>query len=104
MSMTVTSQAVSADIAPVMVKPHISQLSSNGSKPLVVYAEVSQGGVPVILADVRATLVSITGKPYHLDLLDNGAGDMLLSNVFIKDRGSCYLTITSIVSLFYIQS
>uniref|UniRef100_A0A8C7FXT9 Chloride channel accessory 1 n=1 Tax=Oncorhynchus kisutch TaxID=8019 RepID=A0A8C7FXT9_ONCKI len=74
MSMTVTSRAVSDAIPPVMVKTHMSQQSSNGSKPMLVYAEVNQKGVPVILADVMATLKSDSGDQYQLQLLDNGAG------------------------------
>uniref|UniRef100_A0A8C8HG37 VWFA domain-containing protein n=1 Tax=Oncorhynchus tshawytscha TaxID=74940 RepID=A0A8C8HG37_ONCTS len=74
MSMTVTSRAVSDAIPPVMVKTHMSQQSSNGSKPMLVYAEVNQKGVPVILADVMATLKSDSGDEYQLQLLDNGAG------------------------------
>uniref|UniRef100_A0A4W5RCX7 VWFA domain-containing protein n=1 Tax=Hucho hucho TaxID=62062 RepID=A0A4W5RCX7_9TELE len=74
MSMTVTSHAVSEAISPVMVKTHMSQLSSNGSKPMLVYADVNQKGVPVILADVTATLMSDRGVKYELKLQDNGAG------------------------------
>lgn len=76
MSMTVTSHAVSEAISPVMVKTHMSQLSSNGSKPMLVYAEVNQKGVPVILADVMATLTSDKGVKHELKLQDNGAGDV----------------------------
>lgn len=76
MSMTVTSRAVSDAIPPVMVKTHMSQQSSNGSKPMLVYAEVNQKGVPVILANVTATLKSDSGVQYQLQLLDNGAGDV----------------------------
>ena len=74
--MTVTSRAVSDAIPPVMVKTHMSQQFSNGSKPMLVYAEVNQKGVPVILADVMATLKSDSGDQYQLQLLDNGAGDV----------------------------
>uniref|UniRef100_A0A8C7NG74 Chloride channel accessory 1 n=1 Tax=Oncorhynchus mykiss TaxID=8022 RepID=A0A8C7NG74_ONCMY len=74
MSMTVTSRAVSDAIPPVMVKTHMSQQFSNGSKPMLVYAEVNQKGVPVILADVMATLKSDSGDQYEIQLLDNGAG------------------------------
>uniref|UniRef100_A0A674CAH3 Chloride channel accessory 5, tandem duplicate 1 n=1 Tax=Salmo trutta TaxID=8032 RepID=A0A674CAH3_SALTR len=90
MSMTVTSHAVSEAISPVMVKTHMSQLSSNGSKPMLVYAEVNQKGVPVILADVMATLTSDKGVKHELKLQDNGAGadafryDGIYSSYFTK--------------------
>ncbi|KAK6313814.1 hypothetical protein J4Q44_G00152730 [Coregonus suidteri] len=41
---------------------------------MVVYAEVSQDKVPVILADVKATITPDSGVPYELKLQDNGAG------------------------------
>ncbi|XP_055717603.1 calcium-activated chloride channel regulator 1-like [Salvelinus fontinalis] len=90
MSMTVTSHAVSEAISPVMVKTHMSQLSSNGSKPMLVYAEVNQKGVPVVLADVMATLTSDKGDKHELKLQDNGAGadafrnDGIYSSYFTK--------------------
>ena len=76
MSITVTSRAVSAHVPPVTVKTHMNQQSSNGTKAMVVFAEVSQNGLPVILADVRATLESDAGDKHELDLLDNGAGEL----------------------------
>lgn len=54
----------------------MSQQSIDGSKPMLVYAEVNQKGVPVILADVMATLESDAGDQYQLELLDNGAGQL----------------------------
>ncbi|XP_029562097.1 LOW QUALITY PROTEIN: calcium-activated chloride channel regulator 4A-like [Salmo trutta] len=72
-TITITSRAVSEAIPPVTVKAYMSQQSIDGSKPMLVYAEVNQKGVPVILADVMATLESDAGDQYQLELLDNGA-------------------------------
>ncbi|KAG9350919.1 hypothetical protein JZ751_024808, partial [Albula glossodonta] len=73
LTMTVTSRASSADVAPVMVKAHMSQQSSDGSKPMVVFAEVSQKGLPVTMANVTATIVSSDGDETELQLEDDGA-------------------------------
>ena len=76
MSITVTSRAASAGVPPVTVKTHMNQQTNDGVKAMVVYAEVSQNGLPVILADIRATLESDAGDKQELDLLDNGAGEL----------------------------
>ncbi|KAK6313817.1 hypothetical protein J4Q44_G00152760 [Coregonus suidteri] len=75
LSSWIFQELLSEDIPPVTVKAHMSQLSSDGSKPMVVFAEVRQRGVPVILADVMATLENSDSKiQYKVQLLDNGAG------------------------------
>ncbi|XP_062412565.1 calcium-activated chloride channel regulator 3A-1-like [Sardina pilchardus] len=73
MAVTVTSRAASADVAPIIVKAHMDQTSSDGSKAMVVYASVTQKGLPVILANVTATLESNTEK-IPLQLEDKGTG------------------------------
>uniref|UniRef100_A0A8C7V3P5 Chloride channel accessory 1 n=1 Tax=Oncorhynchus mykiss TaxID=8022 RepID=A0A8C7V3P5_ONCMY len=85
-TITITSCAVSDAIPPVTVKAHMSQQSIDGSKPMLVYAEVNQKGVPVILADVMATLKSDSGDQYQLQLLDNGAGADAFRNDGIYSR------------------
>ncbi|XP_067086439.1 calcium-activated chloride channel regulator 3A-1-like [Osmerus mordax] len=95
-SITVTSRAVSADVPPVIVKTHMNQQSSNGAQAMVVFAEVSQNGLPVIMADIRATLESDAGDKQELDLLDNGAGadvfknDGIYSRYFTQMKGGKY--------------
>ncbi|KAG7487743.1 hypothetical protein MATL_G00026720 [Megalops atlanticus] len=74
LTMTVTSRAARADVAPITVKAHMSQQSGDGSKPMAVFAEVNQKGVPVTKAEVWATIVSSNGDKEELRLLDNGAG------------------------------
>ncbi|XP_062412564.1 calcium-activated chloride channel regulator 1-like [Sardina pilchardus] len=74
MAITVITRAASADVAPIVVKAHMDQKSSDGSKAMVVYAAVTQKGLPVIMADVTATLESDTNHKASLQLVDSGAG------------------------------
>uniref|UniRef100_A0A672M1E8 Chloride channel accessory 1 n=1 Tax=Sinocyclocheilus grahami TaxID=75366 RepID=A0A672M1E8_SINGR len=89
-TITVTSQVAQADVPPVTVKSHMNQQFSDGTKPMIVFAEVSQNYRPVIKAEVWATLESETGSVHTLQLLDNGAGadafqdDGIYSRYFIK--------------------
>ncbi|XP_052473318.1 calcium-activated chloride channel regulator 4A-like [Carassius gibelio] len=73
-TITVTSQAPDDVIPPIIVKTHMNQQFNDGSKPMTVFAEVSQNYRPVINAEVWATLESETGSVHTLQLLDNGAG------------------------------
>ncbi|XP_067222283.1 calcium-activated chloride channel regulator 1-like isoform X2 [Chanodichthys erythropterus] len=74
LTVTATSQAARADVPPIVVKAHMNQQFSDGTKPLIVFAEVSQNYRPVIKAEVWATLESESGSAEELQLLDNGAG------------------------------
>ncbi|KAJ8408518.1 hypothetical protein AAFF_G00259320 [Aldrovandia affinis] len=65
---------------------HMNQQHSDGSKPMLVYAEVSQKGIPVTLADVWATIESSAGGKHELQLLDNGAGADVLRHDGIYSR------------------
>ncbi len=76
MTITVTSQAAQADVPPIIVKTHMDQQFNDGTKPMIVFAEVSQNYRPVINADVWATLESETGSVHTIQLLDNGAGKL----------------------------
>ncbi|XP_067221357.1 calcium-activated chloride channel regulator 1-like isoform X2 [Chanodichthys erythropterus] len=74
LTVTATSQAARADVPPIVVKAHMNQQFSDGTKPLIVFAEVSQNYMSVIKAEVWATLESESGSAEELQLLDNGAG------------------------------
>uniref|UniRef100_A0A671S898 Calcium-activated chloride channel regulator 4-like n=1 Tax=Sinocyclocheilus anshuiensis TaxID=1608454 RepID=A0A671S898_9TELE len=78
-TITVTSQASRDDVPPIIVKTHMNQQFNDGSKPMIVFAEVSQNYRPVINAEVWATLESETGSVHTLQLLDNGAGVVQLN-------------------------
>ncbi|XP_052473200.1 calcium-activated chloride channel regulator 4A [Carassius gibelio] len=74
LTVTVTSQAARADVPPIMVKAQMDQKVNDGTKPMTVFAEVSQNYRPVINAEVWATLEPDSGPAQTLQLLDNGAG------------------------------
>ncbi|XP_036412467.1 calcium-activated chloride channel regulator 4A-like [Colossoma macropomum] len=96
MTLTVTSRAARNDVPPVTVQAQMNQQTSDGSKPMVVFAEVSQNRIPVLGAKVIATLQSDTGHSENLYLLDNGAGadnfkdDGIYSRYFTKLRTGRY--------------
>ncbi|XP_067220899.1 calcium-activated chloride channel regulator 1-like [Chanodichthys erythropterus] len=74
LTVTATSQAARADVPPIVVKAHMNQQFSDGTKPLIVFAQVSQNYMSVIKTEVWATLESESGSAEELRLLDNGAG------------------------------
>ncbi|XP_042627614.1 calcium-activated chloride channel regulator 3A-1-like [Cyprinus carpio] len=74
LTVTATSQAARADVPPIIVKANMDQKFNDGTKPMTVYAEVSQNYKPVINAEVWATLEPDSGSAETLQLLDNGAG------------------------------
>ncbi|XP_067307126.1 calcium-activated chloride channel regulator 1-like isoform X2 [Pseudorasbora parva] len=74
LTITATSQAARADVPPIIVKTRTNQQFSDGTKPIIVFAEVSQNYKAVINAEVWATLESDSGSTQPLQLLDNGAG------------------------------
>ncbi|XP_056612880.1 LOW QUALITY PROTEIN: calcium-activated chloride channel regulator 4A-like [Triplophysa dalaica] len=86
LTITVTSQAARSDVPPIIVKAHVNQQLISGSKPVIVFAEVSQNYRPVINAEVKATLESETGTKQQLELLDNGAGADAFKNDGIYSR------------------
>lgn len=73
--MTVTSRAADTSVPPVTVSAHMNQDTSAGNAPMVVYAEVSQGFLPVLGANVTAFIETNSGNPYVLSLLDDGSGN-----------------------------
>nr|XP_021328580.1 epithelial chloride channel protein-like isoform X2 [Danio rerio] len=74
LTVTATSQAARANVPPITVKAQMNQQFSDGSKPMIVFAEVVQNYKPLIKAEVWATLESESGTVHELQLLDNGAG------------------------------
>ncbi|XP_062834129.1 calcium-activated chloride channel regulator 1-like isoform X2 [Anolis carolinensis] len=78
-SLTVTTRAASATVPPVTVKTYISNSNNSFPNPMIIYAVVSQGFLPVIGAKVMATVESTSGKPVELALYDEGAGGIVLN-------------------------
>ncbi|XP_069593608.1 calcium-activated chloride channel regulator 1-like isoform X1 [Ranitomeya imitator] len=83
---TVTSKAVDANVPPVVVNAHMNQDTVNYPNPVVVYASVSQGLLPVINVKVTAIIEETSGKSQTLELLDNGAGPDIAKNDGIYSR------------------
>ncbi|XP_075688312.1 calcium-activated chloride channel regulator 1-like [Rhinoderma darwinii] len=83
---TVTSKAVDANVPPVVVNAHMNQDTNNYPNPMVVYASVSQGLLPVTGVNVTAIIEGATGLTDTLELLDNGAGADIVKNDGIYSR------------------
>lgn len=60
---------------PVTVNAKMNKDTNSFPSPVIVYAEVLQGNVPVLGANVTASIESNNGKTEVLELLDNGAGN-----------------------------
>uniref|UniRef100_A0A8C8REW1 Uncharacterized protein n=1 Tax=Pelusios castaneus TaxID=367368 RepID=A0A8C8REW1_9SAUR len=84
--MIVTSRAASLDVPPVTVKAHMNKDTNNFPNPMVIYAEVSQGFLPVLGATVMATVEPKIGPAENLELLDNGSGADITKNDGIYSR------------------
>nr|XP_033771694.1 calcium-activated chloride channel regulator 1-like [Geotrypetes seraphini] len=80
LSMTVTSRPANPNVPPVIVNAHMNKVTNNYPNPMVVYAEVSQGFLPVLRANVTAIIEPATGNPVTLELDDNGAGADISKN------------------------
>ncbi|XP_038270243.1 calcium-activated chloride channel regulator 1-like [Dermochelys coriacea] len=79
-SMIVTSRAASLAVPPVTVKAHMNKDTNNFPNPMVIYAQVSQGFLPVLGATVMATVEPQTGSAVELKLLDDGSGADITKN------------------------
>ncbi|KAM9324775.1 calcium-activated chloride channel regulator 1-like [Gastrophryne carolinensis] len=77
---TVTSKAVNESVPPITVSAHMDTDTNAYPKPMVVYAAVRQGLLPVINAKVTAIIEPTTGPTISFELLDNGAGPDIIKN------------------------
>ncbi|KAM9186556.1 calcium-activated chloride channel regulator 4 [Mergus octosetaceus] len=84
-SVTVTSRAASSVVPPVKVAAYMKK-ANIAPNPVVVYAEVSQGFLPVLGANVIATVEKDGAAPVSLELLDNGAGADTVKNDGVYSR------------------
>ncbi|XP_067847020.1 calcium-activated chloride channel regulator 1-like [Heptranchias perlo] len=90
-TITVTSRAADEKVPPVTVNGHISRKDS--TSPIIVYAEVSHGFLPVLFAKVTAIIERPAGLPVELDLSDDGLGadtnrhDGVYSKYFLSFNG-----------------
>ncbi|XP_004480963.2 calcium-activated chloride channel regulator 1 [Dasypus novemcinctus] len=74
LTLTVTSRASSATLPPITVTPKMNKATGTFPNPMVVYANIRQGALPILRASVTALIESASGKTVSLELLDNGAG------------------------------
>ncbi|XP_039176966.1 calcium-activated chloride channel regulator 1-like isoform X2 [Crotalus tigris] len=85
LSITVTSRAASLEEPPVTVKSYISSDANAFPNPIIIYAEVSQGFLPVLGAKVTATIESKSATE-DLELVDKGSGADIIKNDGIYSR------------------
>ncbi|CAJ0953923.1 unnamed protein product [Ranitomeya imitator] len=70
----VTSKSPDVNIPPITVNVHMNKDTNKYPDPMIVYASVSQGLLPVKGAKVTAIITPEKGSNMVLELLDNGAG------------------------------
>ncbi|XP_038167448.1 calcium-activated chloride channel regulator 3A-1-like [Arvicola amphibius] len=86
LTVTVTTRARSPTMLPVIATAHMSQDTARYPSPMIVYARVSQGFLPVLGASVTAIIEAEDGHQVTLELWDNGAGADTLKNDGIYSR------------------
>ncbi|XP_075837277.1 calcium-activated chloride channel regulator 3A-1-like [Microtus pennsylvanicus] len=86
LTVTVTTRAKSPTTLPVIATAHMSQDTARYPSPMIVYARVSQGFLPVLGANVMAIIEAEDGHQVTLKLWDNGAGADTLKNDGIYSR------------------
>lgn len=75
LTVTVTTRARSPTTPPVTATAHMSQHTAHYPSPVIVYAQVSQGFLPVLGISVIAIIETEDGRQVTLELWDNGAGN-----------------------------
>jgi hypothetical protein len=75
LTLTVTSRASSANLAPITVTSRMNKDTGKYPSPMIIYANIRQGVFPILRATVTALIESVNGKTVTLELLDNGAGN-----------------------------
>ncbi|OBS83389.1 hypothetical protein A6R68_22621, partial [Neotoma lepida] len=73
LAVTVTTRARSPTTPPVIATAHMNQNTAQYPSPMIVYARVSQGFLPVLGANVTAIIEAENGHRVTLELWDNGA-------------------------------
>ncbi|XP_063797572.1 calcium-activated chloride channel regulator 1-like [Pseudophryne corroboree] len=71
---TVTTKAADENVPPIIASCHMNTMTNNYPDPMVIYASVSQGLLPVTGVKVVAIIEPESGNSVSVDLLDNGAG------------------------------
>ncbi|XP_036611364.1 calcium-activated chloride channel regulator 1-like [Trichosurus vulpecula] len=86
LTLTVTTRAKSPTVLPVIATVHVNQSTGHFPSPMTVYAQVSQGFLPVLGAKVTAVIETEGGLQETLALWDNGAGADTVKNDGIYSR------------------
>ncbi|KFO28029.1 Epithelial chloride channel protein [Fukomys damarensis] len=86
LTVTVTTRARSPTTLPVTATAHMSQNTADYSRPVIVYARVSQGFLPVLGVNVTAIIESEDGNQVIMELWDNGVGADTVKNDGIYSR------------------
>uniref|UniRef100_A0A2K6EUF1 Uncharacterized protein n=2 Tax=Propithecus coquereli TaxID=379532 RepID=A0A2K6EUF1_PROCO len=81
-----TTRARSPVTVPVITTAHMSQNTAHYPSPMIVYARVSQGFLPVLGISVTAIIETEDGHQVTLELWDNGAGADTVKNDGIYSR------------------
>ncbi|XP_056379195.1 calcium-activated chloride channel regulator 1-like [Hyla sarda] len=80
LGLVVNSKASDENVSPIVVKAHMNQDINQYPNPMVIYASVSQGMMPVTGAKITAIIEPVSGPIVTLELLDNGAGSDIIKN------------------------
>uniref|UniRef100_A0A8C9ABP5 Uncharacterized protein n=1 Tax=Prolemur simus TaxID=1328070 RepID=A0A8C9ABP5_PROSS len=81
-----TTRARNLTTLPVITTAHMSQNTAHYPSPMIVYAQVSQGFLPVLGSNVTAIIETEDGHQVTLELWDNGAGADTVKNDGIYSR------------------
>uniref|UniRef100_A0A8D1Y242 Calcium-activated chloride channel regulator 1 n=1 Tax=Sus scrofa TaxID=9823 RepID=A0A8D1Y242_PIG len=76
LTITVNSRAANSAVPPITVNAKMNKDTSSFPSPMIVYAEILQGYIPILGASVTAFIESDNGETEVLELLDNGAGEI----------------------------
>lgn len=85
-TITVNSRAANSAVPPITVKAKMNKDTNSFPSPMIVYAEILQGYLPILGATVTAFIESNSGKTEILELLDNGAGADTFKNDGVYSR------------------
>ncbi|XP_006169767.1 calcium-activated chloride channel regulator 4 [Tupaia chinensis] len=86
LTIAVTSRAANSSVPPITVSAKMNKDTNSFPSPMIVYAEVLQGYVPVVGAKVTAFIESTSGNTEVLELFDNGAGADSFKNDGVYSR------------------
>lgn len=86
LTITVNSRAANSSVLPITVNAKMNKDINSFPSPMIVYAEILQGYIPILGANVTAFIESSSGKTEVLELFDNGAGADTFKNDGVYSR------------------